>query len=71
VVFDDAGIEAGARVRASIVGRGARIGADAVLDGVVIGDGAQVGDRNELLVGMRIWPDVVLPPTSVRFSSDE
>jgi mannose-1-phosphate guanylyltransferase len=38
---------------------------------VVIGDGAHIGERNELLAGMRIWPDVVLPPASVRFSSDE
>ena len=71
VVFDDAVIEAGAQVRASVVGRGARIGADAVLDGVVIGDTAQIGERNELLAGVRIWPGVVLPAGSIRFSSDE
>jgi len=70
VVFDDAVIEAGAQVRASIIGRGARIGAGSVVDGVVVGDAAQIGERNELLTGMRIWPDVVLPAVSVRFSSD-
>jgi len=71
VVFDDAIIDEGALVRASIVGRGAHIGAGTVLDGVVIGDGAHVGEYNELLTGMRIWPHVVLPAVSVRFSSDE
>jgi mannose-1-phosphate guanylyltransferase len=41
-----------------------------VLDGVVIGDGADIGSGNELLTGVRVWPDVILPPGSVRFSSD-
>ncbi|MGH8889988.1 MAG: sugar phosphate nucleotidyltransferase [Acidothermaceae bacterium] len=71
VVFDDAVIDEGALVRASVVGRGAHIGAGTVLDGVIVGDGAQIGEYNELLTGMRIWPQVVLPPVSVRFSSDE
>ena len=71
VVFDHAVIAAGARVRASVIGRGAHIGADAVLDGVVIGDRADIGARNELLTGVRVWPGAVLAPGSVRFSSDE
>ncbi|HEY3923201.1 MAG TPA: NDP-sugar synthase [Acidothermaceae bacterium] len=71
VVFDDAVIAEGARVRASVIGRGAHIGAGAVLDGVVIGDGADIGSGNELLSGVRVWPDVVLAPGSLRFSSDE
>ena len=71
VVFDGAVIEAGARVRASVIGRGARIGTGCVLDGVVIGDGAVIGAGNELLTGVRVWPEVVLAAGSVRFSSDE
>lgn len=71
VLFDGAVIGAGARVRASIIGKGACVGAGCVLDDVVVGDGAEIGERNELLAGMRIWPHVVLPPVSVRFSSDE
>jgi mannose-1-phosphate guanylyltransferase len=70
VVFADAVVADDARVRASVVGRGARVGAGVVLDGVVVGDGADIGERNELLAGARIWPGVVLPPVSVRFSSD-
>ncbi len=70
VVFEGAIIEDDARVRASIVGRGTRIGAGVVLDGVVVGDGADIGEHNELLSGARIWPDVVLSPGAVRFSSD-
>jgi mannose-1-phosphate guanylyltransferase len=70
VVFDEAVIGSGARVRDSIVGRGATIAEGAALDGVVIGDGAFVGPGNELAHGMRVWPDVRLEPTSIRFSSD-
>jgi mannose-1-phosphate guanylyltransferase len=70
VLFDAAVVEAGARVTRSVVGRGARIGAGVVLDDVVIGDGAIVGPGNELLGGLRLWPGVRLPPTSVRFSRD-
>jgi mannose-1-phosphate guanylyltransferase len=69
VVFDGARIEAGASVTRSIVGAGAVIGADAVLVDAVIGDRAQVGARCELLAGIRVWPDVVLPEASVRFSA--
>ena len=39
-------------------------------DGVVIGDGAYVGAGNELLKGLRVWPDMRIEPTSVRFSTD-
>jgi mannose-1-phosphate guanylyltransferase len=36
----------------------------------VIGDRAVVGAGCELRRGMRIWPEVVLPPHGVRFSPD-
>ena len=36
----------------------------------VVGDRAVVGPHCELRHGMRIWPDVVLPPHGVRFSAD-
>jgi len=70
VVFDDATIGAGAVVRDSIVGFGATIDEGAVLDGVIIGDRAFIGSGNELARGLRVWPDVRLEPTSIRFSTD-
>lgn len=70
VVFDAAVIGDGALVKDSIVGRAARVDPGAVLTGVVIGDGARIGPGNELAHGMRVWPGVDLPPTSIRFSSD-
>jgi mannose-1-phosphate guanylyltransferase len=70
VLFDDATVGTGAVVRSAVVGRGARIGEGAVLDGAVIGDGARIASGNELARGLRVWPDVEIGPTSVRFSTD-
>ena len=36
----------------------------------VIGDGADIGARCELLRGARVWPGVTLPDGGVRFSTD-
>jgi mannose-1-phosphate guanylyltransferase len=69
-IFDGAHVASDAFVRDSVVGTGAVIGSGARLDGVVVGDRAVVGPGNELVRGARVWPDVVLVDTSVRFSSD-
>ncbi len=62
VVFDGAQNRRRApSVTRSIVGVGATIGAGAVLTDAVIGDGAVIGDRCELLAGIRVFPGVVLP----------
>ncbi len=70
-VLSGAIVEEGAVISASLIGAGARVGAHTVLSDVVIGDGAVVGENNELRKGMRVWCDAVLPPGSVRFSSDQ
>lgn len=70
VLFDGARIDEGAEVRRSVVGFSAAIGAGALVCDSVIGDRAQIGARVELQAGARVWPDVVLPDGSVRFSSD-
>jgi mannose-1-phosphate guanylyltransferase len=70
VLFDGATIAPGALVTASVIGAGARVGEAAVLSDVVVGDRAVIGAGNELLAGLRIWPDVVLPDRSIRFSAD-
>src|ERR1035441_7587126 len=69
VLFDGAIVGDGAVVRDSILGRGAVVAPGAVLDEAVVGDGAFIGAGNELARGIRIWPDVRLEPTSVRFSA--
>lgn len=70
VIFDGARVGAEAIVRRSIVGRGAVIEAGAVVCDAVIGDGATVGSGCELAAGIRLWPNAVLAPGSVRFSAD-
>ena len=69
-VFEGAAVAADAFVRDSVIGSGAVVGSGAHLDGVVVGDRAVIGAGNELVRGARVWPDVVLVDTAVRFSSD-
>jgi mannose-1-phosphate guanylyltransferase len=70
VLSDGVTVGAGAVVNASVIASGARIGEGAVLDSVLIGAGADIGGGNELRRGMRVWPGVNLPQTSIRFSAD-
>ncbi len=70
MLFDGAVIAPGAVVEQSIVGSGARIERSTTLRDTVIGDRAVVGAHCELRRGMRVWPDIVLPPHGVRFSPD-
>ncbi|GGM87223.1 GDP-mannose pyrophosphorylase [Thermopolyspora flexuosa] len=70
ILLDGCVVGPGATVIDSVVGPGARVEGGAVLSDVVVGDNAVVGARNELLAGARLWPGVVLPESSVRFSSD-
>jgi mannose-1-phosphate guanylyltransferase len=69
LLFDGAVVGEGAVVQHSVLGAGARVDAGATVSGVVIGDRAVVGAGCELRDGVRVWPDVVLPPGGVRFSA--
>ena len=70
MLFDGAVVEDGARLVYAVIGAGARVGEGAVVHDTVVGDRAVVGAGCELRRGMRIWPEVVLPPHGVRFSPD-
>ncbi|MGD6745080.1 sugar phosphate nucleotidyltransferase [Streptomyces sp. BH106] len=70
-ILPDAVIEPGAVITDSLVGTAARVGARTTLKDAVIGDGAHVGADNELQSGARVWCDTTLPPSSIRFSSDQ
>ncbi|MEU2125681.1 NDP-sugar synthase, partial [Nocardia niwae] len=54
----------------TIIGFGARIGPRALVRDGVIGDGANIGARCELLRGARVWPGVEIPDGGIRFSTD-
>ena len=70
MLFDGAVVAPGAVVEQSVVGAGARIEEGATLRDTVVGDRAVVGAHCELRRGIRVWPDIVLPPHGVRFSPD-
>ncbi|MBV9595173.1 MAG: NDP-sugar synthase [Actinobacteria bacterium] len=70
VLFDGSRIGANAVVRRSVLGFGSVVEDGAVVEDAVIGDGAKIGSGVELLAGARVWPSVMLPPGSIRFSSD-
>ena len=70
VIMDGADVGEGAQVTRSIVGAGAHIGAATILVEAVIGNHARIGAGNELLSGVRVWPEVTISETAVRFSSD-
>jgi mannose-1-phosphate guanylyltransferase len=70
MLFDGAVVEDNARVVNSVVGYGARVADSAAVYDTVIGDRAVVGAHCELRHGMRVWPDVALPPHGLRFSAD-
>ncbi len=56
-------------IERSIIGFGARIGPRALIRDGVIGDGADIGARCELLRGARVWPGVTIPDGGIRFST--
>ncbi|MEK6442548.1 NDP-sugar synthase [Pseudonocardia sp. T1-2H] len=70
MLFDGAVVEPGAIVETSVVGAGATVGESAKVRDTVIGDRAVIGAHCELKGGMRVWPDISLPPHGVRFSPD-
>ena len=70
MLFDGAVVSDNARVLHAVVGAGARVEEGALVSETVVGDRAVIGPHCELRHGMRIWPDVVLPPHGVRFSAD-
>jgi mannose-1-phosphate guanylyltransferase len=70
MLFDNAVVGAGAVVEHSVIGAGAVVEDGASIVDTVVGDRAVIGAQCELRGGMRIWPDVVLPPHGVRFSPD-
>ncbi|MER5548833.1 NDP-sugar synthase [Streptomyces sp. NPDC001118] len=70
-ILPGAVIESGAVITDSLIGARARVGERTVLTGTVVGDGATIGADNELREGVRVWCDALIPPASLRFSSDQ
>jgi len=68
VVADGVHIGSAAVIGFSLIGRRAVIGRKSKLNDVVVGEGAKIGDGNELTNGIRIWTDAVIPDQAIRFS---
>ena len=67
-LLDHTRIGARTSVRSAIVGPGVVIGDDCHVEGdVVLGAGVNVGSRNVLAAGARIFPGVVLPEEAIKF----
>jgi mannose-1-phosphate guanylyltransferase len=67
-LLDGARVGAHSIVRSAIVGPHAVIGDDCHVEGdVVLGAGVQIGPRNVLAAGARIFPGVVLPAEAIKF----
>jgi len=47
-----------------------RAGPPALIGDGVVGGGADIGARCELLRGARVWPGVKIPDGGIRFSTD-
>ncbi len=71
VLFEGAVVGRDCVIEDSIIGAGAVVADGCVLHSVVVGDRARIGVGNELLDGVRVWPDVELGDCAVRFSSDQ
>ncbi|AHY46847.1 Nucleoside-diphosphate-sugar pyrophosphorylase involved in lipopolysaccharide biosynthesis/translation initiation factor 2B gamma/epsilon subunits (eIF-2Bgamma/eIF-2Bepsilon) [Rubrobacter radiotolerans] len=68
ILLDGAVVEAGAVVRGSILGPESRVGAGAIVRGLsVLGARSVVGGGNVLDNGLRLNPEVELPPKSINF----
>lgn len=70
LLFDGVSVGAGAVVEHSVLGAGSVVEAEALVQDSVVGDRAVIGSHCELRHGMRVWPDVALPPGALRFSAD-
>lgn len=70
MLYDGAVVGEGVVVAHAVVGAGALVDEGALVTDTVVGDRAIVGAHCELRGGLRIWPDVVLPPRGIRFSPD-
>jgi mannose-1-phosphate guanylyltransferase len=68
VLSDGVTVGSAALVGFSLIGRRAVIGRRSRLNDVVVGEGARVGDSNELGHGIRIWTDAMIPDSAIRFS---
>ena len=68
VLLDGVRVGERSEVHRSVLGRGVVLGQGVeVRDLCVLGERVSVGDRNELKMGLRIWPEREIPPDTLHF----
>ncbi len=67
VIQEGVEVERGAVIERSIVCTGAKVGAGCRIEDAVVGAGVRLGADNELRAGIRLWPNLEIPPGKVRF----
>ena len=71
VIFDDVEIGTNVKIINSIISTGAKIESDTVIIDSVVAEMAEIGPNNELLYGLRVFPNTKITKASIRFSSDK
>ena len=71
VIFDGAQVGAGVIIENSIISENVLIEENTVIKDSVISENSKIGSGNELIGGIRIFPNSVIQADSVRFSSDK
>jgi mannose-1-phosphate guanylyltransferase len=71
VIFDGVVIDEDVVIENSIISSGVTIGHNTIIRDAVIAENAKIGFGNELINGVRVFPNSVISDTSVRFSSDK
>lgn len=71
VIFDDVKIGSNVTIENSIISTNVLIEENSVITDTVIGENSRIGAGNELIGGIRVFPNSVIQEASVRFSSDK
>ena len=70
IVYDGARLESHSHASDSIIGVNAFVGSGCVITQAVIAEDVHLGSRNEILAGVRIFPNAQIADSTIRFSSD-
>lgn len=67
IIMNGATIEVECEINGGIIGNNSYVGKKTRIDCSVLGDNVRIGDDNELLGGIRIWPSAVIGSETIKF----
>jgi mannose-1-phosphate guanylyltransferase len=71
VIFENVQIAPDSVIENSIISSNVYIGEKTVIRDSVVSEDSRIGSGNELIGGVRIFPNSIIQDSSVRFSSDK